>query len=148
MSTEGKGINESTPVPLGWILKSLGLVLIITPAIWWAASLQTSMNTVLKQVEPIPKMAEDIARLKDKNGLSFQPVDPKSDVSIIVKQNQTIPISDPNETVIKPAHPVEEASSMFEIAVIPKAKLSALEKCHDLFGKGNAANSCVKLVMK
>lgn len=152
MSIEGKGINENTPVPLGWILKSLGIVVLATPIIWWAASLQTSMDTVLKQVEPIPKMAEDIARLKDKNGLSFQPVTSKSDISIVVKPVQPAQVPAKDEEVIKPANPQTQpqttADMAFEVALIPKERLEALTRCRDLFGKGNAANSCVKLVMK
>jgi hypothetical protein len=144
-----KILDENTPVPFAWVLKSLGVVLIAAPVIWWAASLQASVIQIGKQVEPIPQMAQDIARLKDKNGLTFQEIPPKSDLSVVIRHSEESITPKEGETIIKAAYPQDQSDeASYEVAVIPKERLTALEKCHEMFGKGNAANSCVKLVMK
>lgn len=63
-------LNDSTPVPLSWVLKALGFVVLCAPGIWWAASLQTMVNTMAKAVEPIPAMAQQVAILADRAGIS------------------------------------------------------------------------------
>lgn len=63
-------IDESTTVPLSLLFKIIAAITALLPIVWWAATVQTTMTKMAKDVELIPQMQQDIAILLKSQGLA------------------------------------------------------------------------------
>jgi hypothetical protein len=127
MATEDKKtIDERTAVPFAWVLKSLGLVVLVIPVIWSWATMSNNVSVMAKQVDLIPDIAKKVAILADRAGISAASSTPS--VAIF-----DIPVK-PTSNVLAVADSTAEYDR----------NMLAVKNCAILFGKGNAASTCIK----
>lgn len=66
MSSHPQQIDDGTVVPVAWLFKAFGFIMLSAGVIWWAATMTNDVQTIKKAVASVPQMQQDIAILKER----------------------------------------------------------------------------------
>jgi len=73
-------IDDGTVVPVAWLFKAFGFIMVSAGVVWWAASITTTVKVIEEKVQPIQQMQQDIAILKEQRSSPTSAAVPVLDV--------------------------------------------------------------------